>query len=87
MAEIDGTYKRRINIAGKADDVEGWMLKIYDAETGKEITNIHGVFVTLKANRVNEATILYYDQNWRPGDPPQETRADIDKVMLTALEV
>lgn len=89
MAEIDSTYKRRINIAGKHDAVQGWMLNIYDAQTGEKIENIHSVKVELRAGQINTATIEYHDANkatWVRPFAYEKTEADIDTIMFTARE-
>ncbi len=89
---ITPTFKRRIHIMGKPDNVVGYMLKVYDAETSEEILGITRIALILDARRDNVAKITYYeyDEQGKPvfGSSVQGTIiTDNPSLNLTAWEL
>lgn len=62
---IDETYKGRIRIEGKLDDLCGYKLTVHDIETGEMIENVAAVTIFLSPGELNRADILYHKYSTR----------------------
>jgi hypothetical protein len=58
---MDMNNLRRVRIEGKHDETTGYMMEVYDADTGKSIPLVRRVVVTLDAASENQAEITYYE--------------------------
>jgi hypothetical protein len=60
---MNETYKRRIRVEGGLDDTHGYLLKVYDMETGAEIVNVARIALVLDAKKINRANVVYYEMD------------------------
>lgn len=60
MAEL---YRRRVRIESGPHEMQGWQVKITDADTGEEITHVARAVVTLDAREANVAELTYFEHD------------------------
>lgn len=53
--------QRRLRIVGKLDDIRGYMITVYDADTGETIKHIYRIVITLDVNQRNTAQVSYHE--------------------------
>ncbi len=93
---IDQSYKRRVRIEGKPDEMHGYKLTIQDIETGEQIMNVMGVAIYLSPGEMNVAELRYYRMNAKERiehnfddafEPIVETvRVDNPEIAISAYE-
>lgn len=88
MAEMTPSRKRRIRIEGKPDELCGYLLRVFDADTGEPITNIKSIAIRLSAEHDNEADITYYDKATLPGEPGEQRTITLKnpEIAITAYD-
>jgi hypothetical protein len=74
---------RRVRIESKQDEVIGWKVCIYDAETGEQINNIYRAEITLDARELNVVKLFYYKQTEDGAKYIDETTHDVAVASLT----
>lgn len=96
MAAMNQRWKRRIRIEGKPDEMLGFMIQVFDAESGEMVTNITKLVVTLSVEGENTAEVTYYEKKAdgvgfvldTHHDPVQQTITVPDpEISVTAYEV
>jgi hypothetical protein len=92
--KIQEGFKRRVRIEGKLDDLKGYRLKIYDVETGEEITNVVKALIILDAREYNAVELTYAETDeqgkyiMQDGDIVRKTvRVHFPDIAITAFEV
>ncbi len=87
------TFKRRVRIRGKPDDLIGFNIVIEDVETGEMITNICKAVITLIPGELNMVEFMYYAEDQADhlilhnGQPIfKEIKVHFPEIDLTALE-
>jgi hypothetical protein len=57
---LDETFKGRIRIEGKLDDLYGYRLTVHDIDTGEQILNVCGISIFLCPGELNRADLTYH---------------------------
>lgn len=59
--------QRRLRIMGKHGDTRGFMLQVFDHDTGESISNIFHIDISCDVNDGNIARVTYYEADKQSG--------------------
>lgn len=88
---------RRLRIVCKPGDTRGYMLEVFDHDSGESISNIHHIDLTLDARKEITANVTYYMtdtsgktlvayQDAEPVPIEQTDTVEVVEIDLTAIE-
>jgi hypothetical protein len=88
---------RKLRIIGKSGDTRGYMLEVFDHDSGESISNIHHINLTLDVRKAITANVTYYMsdasgvlktvyQDATPRPVEQTDTVEVVELDLTAIE-
>lgn len=89
---VDENFKRRVRIQGNIDETRGFMMSIYDIDSGEAITNVAKAVIYLDPREVNKVQLTYHKadpetKHFLKGGENQTLVLDNPEIYVTAYEV